>query len=459
MELWETSKLLGPALTRDSVFFNRLRLEQDDGDPHTLPGGIRATRLMNGIHGIHGLMLGEGYRQISEKLTSYFILKPGSAETIDPVNFICFAYDWRRDNRISAWQLAALVKRKLQQWQQHTHNNDARVILIAHSMGGLVARYYLEVLEGWKDCRALITIGTPHRGSLKAVESLCDKHTLGRSDLTELVRTFPSIYQLLPIYPIVTSADEPHKLSQVRELPGLNGQQMKLVANGFAFHTEIRLAAEAHGQGTPYPIIPIVGHYQSTFQSVRIEHGTVQLSYNLPFDLPDGQEATWLGSGDGTVPYLSATPIEPPKVERKIRYAETHAWLPNNAKVLANLCQDLDEMQLADYMKKYQGGSYRDLPDVSPGLQLDMQNLYDADEPIPIHVRIINQTEDPGQLLLTLRSSETGTMIEKGFTRADDDWTCSVTGLAPGIYTAEVRPHHQGPLAPPAIHDILEVAR
>jgi hypothetical protein len=35
-------------------------------------------------------------------------------------------------------------------------------------MGGLVARYYLEVLGGWEKCRALFTFGTPHRGSLNA---------------------------------------------------------------------------------------------------------------------------------------------------------------------------------------------------------------------------------------------------------------------------------------------------
>jgi hypothetical protein len=33
-------------------------------------------------------------------------------------------------------------------------------------MGGLVARHYLEVFDGWRDTRMLVTFGTPYRGSV-----------------------------------------------------------------------------------------------------------------------------------------------------------------------------------------------------------------------------------------------------------------------------------------------------
>ena len=39
------------------------------------------------------------------------------------------------------------------------------VTIIAHSMGGIVARYYIQRLEGNKRVRRLITLGTPHKGS------------------------------------------------------------------------------------------------------------------------------------------------------------------------------------------------------------------------------------------------------------------------------------------------------
>ena len=75
-------------------------------------------------------------------------------------------------------------------------------------MGGLICRHFLEMLDGWKDTRLLITFGTPYRGSLNALDFIANgmKKKLGPVtllNLTELVRSFTSVYQLLPIYPCV----------------------------------------------------------------------------------------------------------------------------------------------------------------------------------------------------------------------------------------------------------------
>jgi predicted alpha/beta hydrolase family esterase len=75
-------------------------------------------------------------------------------------NFFEFAYDWRRDNRPSAHPLAAKCDDWLGSWRRRSGSADARLILIAHVMGGLVSRYFLEPLEGWRVSRMLITIGT-----------------------------------------------------------------------------------------------------------------------------------------------------------------------------------------------------------------------------------------------------------------------------------------------------------
>ncbi|HVL48746.1 MAG TPA: alpha/beta fold hydrolase [Candidatus Thermoplasmatota archaeon] len=40
-----------------------------------------------------------------------------------------------------------------------------RVSLVGHSMGGLIARYYAEVLGGAKSVHGLVCLGTPHRGT------------------------------------------------------------------------------------------------------------------------------------------------------------------------------------------------------------------------------------------------------------------------------------------------------
>jgi len=43
--------------------------------------------------------------------------------------------------------------------------NLEEVNIVAHSMGGLVARWYIEELDGGKNVNKLITLGTPHRGT------------------------------------------------------------------------------------------------------------------------------------------------------------------------------------------------------------------------------------------------------------------------------------------------------
>ena len=61
------------------------------------------------------------------------------------------------------------------------------------SMGGLVSRYFLEVLEGWRDARALLTFGTPYRGSLNALDALAShRPPYGRSTLAVVPFVPPS---------------------------------------------------------------------------------------------------------------------------------------------------------------------------------------------------------------------------------------------------------------------------
>ena len=42
------------------------------------------------------------------------------------------------------------------------------VAIVAHSMGGLAARYYIEELEGADTVDSLVTLGTPHEGTVLA---------------------------------------------------------------------------------------------------------------------------------------------------------------------------------------------------------------------------------------------------------------------------------------------------
>jgi triacylglycerol esterase/lipase EstA (alpha/beta hydrolase family) len=136
------------------------------------------------------------------KLDSYSMLPMALDETFDLAqcgphddqagNFMKFPHDWRRDVRAPARRLGRVVKHTLDLWRRQGGTSGSRVILIAHGMGGLVAQYYLEVLGGWADCRALITFGTPYRGSVQAVQYLVNRYKKLRVDLIETMRSFPS---------------------------------------------------------------------------------------------------------------------------------------------------------------------------------------------------------------------------------------------------------------------------
>ena len=102
-----------------------------------------------------------------------------------------FPYDWRKSNATSAASLAIAIN--------NTYDN---VILVAHSMGGLVASKYCansSANRGKVD--KLITIGTPYTGSPQLVyvaETGDFNPLLSNSKIKELVVNFPAVYQLIP---------------------------------------------------------------------------------------------------------------------------------------------------------------------------------------------------------------------------------------------------------------------
>lgn len=122
----------------------------------------------------------------------------------------CFTYiyDWRRDNVESAIGLGKAIR----QLRARLGKPDMRFDIVAHSMGGLVAEYYLkygmvDVLSdgrdhpvtyaGAADIGRLVLIGTPLRGTMSAFRVL--NVGFSRTMSPEVLFTMPSVYQLLPV--------------------------------------------------------------------------------------------------------------------------------------------------------------------------------------------------------------------------------------------------------------------
>ena len=137
---------------------------------------MTATRVIPDTHLIPGLWKIDGYGKVAKTIRDEFDVQPG-------LNFFEFPYDWRRDNRVHARRLARESRDWLKAWRERSGNDDARLVLIGHSMGGLICRHFLEMLDGWKDTRLLITFGTPYRGSLNALDFIANgmKKKLGPS--------------------------------------------------------------------------------------------------------------------------------------------------------------------------------------------------------------------------------------------------------------------------------------
>jgi triacylglycerol lipase len=80
-----------------------------------------------------------------------------------------FSYDWTQSNAITAQQVGAEVDGLLQR------TGATKVDIIAHSMGGLSARWYLKFLGGTAKVDRFVSIGSPHHGA--ALAALCSVFT------------------------------------------------------------------------------------------------------------------------------------------------------------------------------------------------------------------------------------------------------------------------------------------
>jgi hypothetical protein len=170
----------------------QLKLEDDPIDVDDVDG-ITAPSVIRDIHLIPGIWKIDGYTKLVKHIEEKFDVKHGE-------NLFEFPYDWRRDNRVSSRQLATKAKAWLQAWRQKSGNKNAKLIIIGHSMGGLIARHFIECREGWRDTRMLITLATPYRGSMYAVGTLVNGKKIKFFDLTEVSRSMTALHQLMPIY-------------------------------------------------------------------------------------------------------------------------------------------------------------------------------------------------------------------------------------------------------------------
>ena len=410
-DIWNISgNAVFNALTTLGNDLQELKLEEDPVDVDDVDG-ITAPSVIRDIHLIPGLWKIDGYTKLVKHIEEKFDVKHGE-------NLFEFPYDWRRDNRVSSRQLATKARKWLADWRQKSGNKNAKLIVIGHSMGGLIARHFIECREGWRDTRMLITLATPYRGSMYAVGTLVNGKKIKFFDLTEVSRSMTALHQLMPIYECYDGGDG--KLVRVAEaqIPHLDAAKAKAA---LAFHHEIADAVDENMKDSAYAdkrydIRPIVGIEQPTAQSVKRDGDKVRLIQSRR-----GQDLM----GDGTVPRPSAEPPEFERHENVIYAAEKHASLQNDDDVLFQLNGVLTQ-------PRWNPADYRDATG-KVGQRLDLEDWVDPAQPLVVRAQPL---EDPGGLLVVVAEDvQTGREAARQRLRqADDGWYEAELTLPEGVY-------------------------
>jgi pSer/pThr/pTyr-binding forkhead associated (FHA) protein len=197
-----------------------------------------------------------------------------------------FGYDFRQDVRDSARRLGAAIDA----WEP-----GAPITIIAHSMGSLVTRYYVERLGGKKKVERIVLLGGPQSGTPYSFAGLLRGPNLLpfglRNDrLREVLATFPAWYQLLPIYPFVHQGQS-GPLDIFADPTWLPEQRRPMLRYNRDFRAEL-------GTHSSVPAICIFGYGLKTITKATVERDPGGLCRKLDLEVTP--------NGDGTIPEESA---------------------------------------------------------------------------------------------------------------------------------------------------------
>lgn len=155
-----------------------------------------AYALIDGYGTFFKSLVDAGYREYDVAGDPTRRLVPDATQKSQNPDLFVFAYDWRKDND----DTAKLLKKYIDQVVRYFHP-DVEVDIVAHSMGGLVARRYL-LDDPSTPVHQLVTIGSPWLGAPKFLNVLETGDFLPGGLFADSIRhiapSLPAAHQLLP---------------------------------------------------------------------------------------------------------------------------------------------------------------------------------------------------------------------------------------------------------------------
>lgn len=219
-------------------------------------------------------------------------------------NVIDCAFDWRKDIDDAADALATLIRAQF---------TDQPVHIVAHSMGGLVARNFIrrhrKLWEAMKDPNGvaggrLVMLGTPNYGSFSIPQVLTGEDTLmtwlarfdlrhNLSELLAITNTFVGSYQLLPAPSrLPPSLQKLYQRETWGETAGISARHLK---RAYDFHFDLEQGNTIDPERMVYvagcrqPTLAgcsVLGRGDFEFETCDDGDGRVPLSLGLLKDVP-----------------------------------------------------------------------------------------------------------------------------------------------------------------------------
>jgi pimeloyl-ACP methyl ester carboxylesterase len=287
-------------------------------------------------------------------------------------NLFPFPYEWRNSNA----ENAKLLHKKIQEIKRQTKR--PKVDLVAHSMGGLLAREYIESDYYEGDVDQLITVGTPHLGAAKDyvkweagaffadIFELAGKKFFeqeaeenGYDSIFHYIRGRPiaSVQELLPVYDYLWDDNGsgydlrtgyPVNYPRNEFLENLNRAEKVKKLGNVEF---VKIVGRPAGQKTT-----LVG-----YNVVNVDMGEFwKHGYPHSFEIPRlTDQGLRKGEGDRTVPLVSAESINIPS-NNTIYLQSSHNDLPTDAQqdILELLTgkrptEKIDEWQIDDILATF----------------------------------------------------------------------------------------------------------